>query len=178
MRKQAAWIGIVLWLALGACGPSRSGSSSASSGDEVVEFEDEAAARAAPAASEAVAEAEALLARGEAEQARALLERAAVDDPTDVRARLDLGLAHEMLEDYAAAESAYRAALEIDASFAEALNNLGALLRDQDRGEEAIALLRRAVEARPRFASAHLNLALALEDAADDAGAEATRTTR
>ena len=61
-----------------------------------------------------------------------------------------------MREDLAAAERAYRGAIEVDPTFAEALNNLGALLRDTDRGEEGIAMLRRAVEARPGLASAHL----------------------
>src|SRR5690606_37340706 len=141
-------------------------------GSEEIEFEDEAAARRAPPASEAVAEAESLIAAGEIERAVPLLEQAIARDPNDVRARLDLGLAHEMREDLAAAESAYRGAIDVDPAFAEALNNLGALLRDTERGEEGIAMLRRAIEARPGFASAHLNLALALEDAGDDVGAE------
>ena len=158
-------------LALGGCGGAST--RSATSSDEPIEFEDEAAARRAPPASAEVTEAESLIAQGRADDAVPLLERAIAANARDVRAHLDLGLAHELREDLEAAERAYRGAIEIDPAFAEALNNLGALLRDTERGEEGIAMLRRAIEARPGFASAHLNLALALEDAGDLEGAEA-----
>lgn len=156
-----------------ACGGAQTASTSGSGSEPPIEFEDEAAARRAPPATPEVTEAEGLIARGQADRAVPILERAIEASPSDVRARLDLGLAYELLEDLAAAERAYRGVLDVDPAMPEALNNLGALLRDTDRGEEGIAMLRRAVEARPGFASAHLNLALALEDAENLEGAEA-----
>lgn len=171
-RAHVGWMAALILAGCGGGAGQGGGSASAGGEEPALEFEDEAAARRAPPASEQVTEAEALIAQGEVARAIPLLEQAIAADPRDVRARLDLGLAHEMHEDLAAAEQAYRGALEVDAGFAEALNNLGALLRDTDRGEEGIAMLRRAVEARPGFASAHLNLALALEDAGDGEGAE------
>src|SRR5690606_21558015 len=80
---------------LGCGGGTTSAGSAGSAGSEEIEFEDEAAARRAPPASEAVAEAESLIAAGEIERAVPLLEQAIARDPNDVRARLDLGLAHE-----------------------------------------------------------------------------------
>lgn len=153
-------------------GAGGGGLGEASAGGEPIEFDDEARARRGPPASPEVAEAEEWIARGEAGPAIRILERVIASNPRDVRAHFDLGLAHELREDFAAAERAYRAALDIDPHFAEALNNLGALLRDVGRAEEARALLRRAIEVRPGFASAHLNLAFALEEAGDLEGAE------
>jgi protein O-GlcNAc transferase len=163
------------------CGPNaRQGSlagaeaqgDSGGSGDELT-FPDEAEARAAPPASEEVLAAEQLLAEGRPREAEQRLEAIVRSSPTDLRAFLDLGLSREMQEDLEGAEEAYRGALRVDAAFSEALNNLGALLRDTDRVEEGIAMLREAVRVRPGFASAQLNLGLALEDAGDDEGAEA-----
>jgi tetratricopeptide (TPR) repeat protein len=162
---------------LAACGSRGSGGGATSGSEEPIEFEDERAARLAPPASPEVTEAESLIAQGHADRAIPILERAIAANASDVRARLDLGLAHELEEDLAAAERAYRGAIEVDAGFAEGLNNLGALLRDTDRRDEGIEMLRRAIAARPGFASAHLNLGLALEDAGDDAGAEAAYRT-
>lgn len=153
-----------------ACGGAQP-SSSLRDPEQAIEFEDEAAARRAPAASETVAQAELLIAEGEADEAIPLLLRAIDETPADLRARLNLGLAYEMIESPGDAEEAYRGALGVDPSFAEALNNLGALLRDTGRIEEAAATLRRAIESRPGFASAYLNLALTLEDLGDDDGA-------
>lgn len=148
---------------------------SGGSGDENLEFEEERAeADALPATADVLA-AEALMADGRPREARVSLEGLLESTPDDLRAWLDLGLAYEMLEDLEHAEAAYRSAIEHGAGTtsqsAEVLNNLGALLRDTDRLDEALTLLRRAVELRPAFASAHLNLALALEDSGDDVGA-------
>jgi Flp pilus assembly protein TadD len=147
------------------------GTSEAGGGGELT-FPDEAEARAAPPASPEVLEAERLLAEGRPREAAQRLEAIIRQTPTDLRARLDLGLARELQDDLAGAEQAYRGALEVDPAFAEALNNLGALLRDTERVDEGLAMLREAVRVRPGFASAQLNLGLALEDAGDDEGAE------
>ena len=61
----------------------------------------------------------------------------------------------------AEAEQAFRTAVMLNPSFAEAWNNLCALLLSLERTEEAIAACVRAVEAYPDYADAHFNLALA-----------------
>jgi len=153
-------------------GGEPAGGGSSGEGGELT-FPDEEEARAAPPASEAVLAAEQALAEGRPREAEQQLEAIVRSTPTDLRARLDLGLSREMQDDLRGAEEAYRGALEVDATFSEVLNNLGALLRDTDRVEEAITILREAVRVRPGFASAQLNLGLALEDSGDDEGAEA-----
>lgn len=168
--------GLLLVLAVAAGCPQRGGSSTAATpddgvGDEDVMFPDERArereADRVPPAGETVERGEQMLAQGEADPAIALFQQALEEDPRDVRARFDLGLAYEMKGEPEPAERAYRAALEVDESFPEALNNLGLLLRAQGRLDEAVPLLREAVQARPDFAEAQLNLALALEESGD-----------
>ncbi|WP_026988856.1 tetratricopeptide repeat-containing sulfotransferase family protein [Fodinicurvata fenggangensis] len=68
-----------------------------------------------------------------------------------------------------------RLALEIDASFADAWSNLGSLLNQLGRPDEAEAACRRALELNPQDVDARANLALILEHASrlDDALAEA-----
>jgi len=181
MRLALSTIGSIAAFALlaSACGPPDGGSrprGGDGSGDEDIMFPDEAAASAhdAPAATPTVSRAEALLARGNADEARTILEGALLDGPEDPRARLDLGLALEMLGDARGAERAYRSALAALPDFPEALNNLGLLLREQERLDEAVEVLREAARVRPDFASAHVNLGLALEESGDlQAAAEA-----
>jgi Flp pilus assembly protein TadD len=128
--------------------------------------------RAVPKASQLVKDGEAKLQAKDVAGAKALFEQAIAEDPSDVRAHLDLGIVCELSGDGAGAEKAYRKAIELDASFAEALNNLGVLLRDRGDLDEASALLERAVAANPGSAAAHGNLALALEERKDVDGAE------
>ena len=176
MNRRA--LPLLLALVLAGCPAARPGSGTTASAEETsgddssIQFEDEAAAAAAPPASAELAAAESTIAEGRPLEARGMLERIVADHPDDLRAWLDLGLTREMLDDAAGAEEAYRSALRADATFTEALNNLGALQRDTDRLEEGIASLREAIRIRPGFASAHLNLGLALEDSGEDGAAE------
>ncbi len=62
---------------------------------------------------------------------------------------------HGRLEE---AERGYLAALQRNADEVDALHLLGLLRHQQGRHSEAVVLLRRAVDLRPRFAGAHLNL--------------------
>jgi Flp pilus assembly protein TadD len=165
-------------LALTGCGGASRGSlagggneTQQGAGAEEVEFPDETAARSEAPATPEVLEAETMLAEGRPLEAERRLEAIVRATPNDVRARLDLGLSREMQDDATGAEEAYRGAIEVDATFAEAWNNLGALLREAERVEEGVAALREAVRLRPGFASAQLNLGLALEDSGDDEGA-------
>ena len=57
-----------------------------------------------------------------------------------------------------------RRALELKPDFAEAHNNLGLVLREQGRPDEAVACYRRAVELKPDYVETHNNLGNALKD--------------
>jgi Flp pilus assembly protein TadD len=60
-----------------------------------------------------------------------------------------------------AVEYIYRA-LAVKPNWAEAYNNLGNALKDQERLDEAVACYRRALELKPDFAEAHHNQSLLL----------------
>lgn len=163
-RASLAWL-CVLALAGCASGPEQRPAQSADA--RLAE-----PARSVPQASQFVQQAEARLAENDAPGAHALLEQALRETPDDPRALLDLGIVREMLDDKQGAESAYRKAIEVDGTLAEALNNLGVLVRERGALDEAVALLVRATRANPHSASAHANLALAFEDAGDGEGAK------
>jgi tetratricopeptide (TPR) repeat protein len=88
---------------------------------------------------------------------RAALER----DPDLPYARAGLGDALAMLGDRAAAEEAYRRALQ-DEDMATARNSLGNLLASDGREEAAVAEFRRALELDPALHAARANLGAAL----------------
>ncbi len=73
--------------------------------------------------------------------------------------------------DPAAAEAAYRQALQIDPDHAEAYVNLGALLCEAARCSEAVELYERAVQRLPDAPLVHFNAAIALEDQQREADA-------
>ncbi|MBI3683609.1 MAG: tetratricopeptide repeat protein [Acidobacteria bacterium] len=83
-----------------------------------------------------------------------------------------LGIFRDELGDYAAAESAHRAALSLNPSNARLLNNLGYNLLLQEKTDDAIAHFRRALALDPRMETARNNLGLAL---ARNPGPEAER---
>ena len=66
--------------------------------------------------------------------------------------------------DFAEAEVAYRRVLALEPDNAEALNNLGNVLRTLKRPAEAVFLLRKALAARPEHPAILSNLGLALGD--------------
>ncbi len=66
--------------------------------------------------------------------------------------------------DAAAAEAAYRKALALDPGLADAALNLGALLCEAQRCDEAVTLYDEAVRRSPNEALLHFNRAIALED--------------
>ncbi len=66
--------------------------------------------------------------------------------------------------DIAAAEAAYRAALALEPGHPDASLNLGALLWEGKRLDEAVALYDQALRRHPNEALLHFNRALALED--------------
>jgi len=102
-----------------------------------------------------------LLAAGDWQGAVASFRTALERDPALATARAGLGDALSMLGDRAAAEEAYRRALQ-DEDMATARNSLGNLLTVEGRAEEAIAEYRRAIELDPELRTAHANLGGAL----------------
>jgi hypothetical protein len=121
--KLAARIGLLAVL-VAACGGSRpsSGAPNAALPDEPPP-----PARNVPGASPLVKQGEAKLQAKDLQGARALFEQAAMEDPHDARAQLDLGITAELLADPKAAEAAYRKAVEIDGNLAEARSTTSAL---------------------------------------------------
>ncbi|MCL4182632.1 MAG: tetratricopeptide repeat protein [Burkholderiaceae bacterium] len=63
-----------------------------------------------------------------------------------------------------AARAIYRRALALDPGHVDACLNLGALLCDAGRCDEAVRLYAQVLESRPDVAALHFNLAIALED--------------
>ncbi|MFG5408982.1 tetratricopeptide repeat protein [Piscinibacter sakaiensis] len=70
----------------------------------------------------------------------------------------------------AAAEAAYRAVLDRDPAHAHAALNLGALLCEVGRADEACRLLDAAIARHPDDALLHFNLAIAREDSGPGSG--------
>ena len=88
--------------------------------------------------------------------------RAAVDEqPQSYAAQVQLAMALEEQGNVTEAETHYRRALTIDEA-PSLYFNLGNVLKDQHRVDEAIAAYDRAIEMRPRFAEAHVHAAFAL----------------
>ncbi len=85
---------------------------------------------------------------------------------------LNQGLAHQRAGRLAQAEQVFRRILVSAADHPGALLALGTLLTQKDRAEEALPLLRRAVELRPGAAAGWNNLASALNALARHAEAE------
>lgn len=83
-----------------------------------------------------------------------------IDDPAHW---FELG-AHLEDNNRAAAEEAYRKAIAAAPAFADAYLNLGCLLCDAGRCDEAIRLYRAALKHAPDEPMLHFNLAIALED--------------
>ncbi|HXX67561.1 MAG TPA: tetratricopeptide repeat protein [Polyangiaceae bacterium] len=93
--------------------------------------------------------------------ARSSFEAALKKNPRDYQALFDLGMACEKLQDKSAAERAYRAALEAKPDLDAASAELSALLIDEGRADEAIAVARAGLAKRPGSAALHENLGVA-----------------
>jgi tetratricopeptide (TPR) repeat protein len=105
------------------------------------------------------------------ERAEEAYKRAIALDPGHLAARINLGrLLHEAGR-LADAERVYRDGLGQGGKDAVLWFNLGVLLEDMQRRDDAIAAYESAVRADPRFADGHYNLALAYEAAGNARGA-------
>lgn len=107
-----------------------------------------------------LAESGAKLERGEAEAVLALLERVTLP-LLSAEADTQRGTAQVYLGDAKTAEAAFRAAAEGDPKHYRALTNLGNVLLEAGRTDEAIELYERAVRLNEGFANAHHNLGVA-----------------
>jgi tetratricopeptide (TPR) repeat protein len=103
--------------------------------------------------------------QGRLDEAEAAYREILRAEPGNAVATHYLGLAAWQRGDVAGAERMMRDALARDASIPDFHNNLGLLLRDTGRAEEAIACFVRTAEVDPRWFEAHNNRGLALESA-------------
>jgi tetratricopeptide (TPR) repeat protein len=104
------------------------------------------------------------LERGDPAEALAMFTAILHDAPSDaLRARVynKRGIAHVRLGRRDDARRDFDEALAIDPRFAPALTNIGNMLLEEDRVDEAIAQYRSALAADDGYAFAHLNLAVA-----------------
>jgi tetratricopeptide (TPR) repeat protein len=96
-------------------------------------------------------------------EAKAVYESILEMQPGHAAAAINLGTIHYNERDFAGAERLYRHATEADSEYALAFFDLGNVLDEQQRLEEAIAAYERALALVPQYADAHYNLALAYE---------------
>jgi len=104
---------------------------------------------------------------GEYAAAYSHYQQALQTDPDCAAAWNNLGTWHQERGERPAAAECYQRALALDSEcgfhHAEAHNNLGTLLVDEDRIEEAESCYRAALRARPEFAEAHKNRGAVLQ---------------
>ena len=103
--------------------------------------------------------------RGQVDEAARLYAQVLRDDPGNAIATHYSGMVAWHRADLVDAERLLRASIAADAKVPDFHNNLGLLLRDTQRLDEAIACFRRALEVEPRWIEAFNNLGLALEAA-------------
>ena len=104
-----------------------------------------------------------LLEQGKPEEARGRVEAAAALDTGSAEVHRVMARVQNALGQRDSAEASYRLALSIDPTDSWSMNNLGLLLIDQGRFEEALGPLARAVELRPDAPAFANNLGVALE---------------
>jgi tetratricopeptide (TPR) repeat protein len=113
----------------------------------------------------------ALLAAGQPAPAAQQLEAALRGGAQAAEVRYNLGNAYVALGNAAAATQNFRRALELRPDYLEAYGNLGALYSRTGQNQLALEVLREGLRRFPASAPLHLNLAVALLQAGDRAGA-------
>jgi superkiller protein 3 len=93
------------------------------------------------------------------------------DDKRLAIARYNAARAHAALGRGDEAIREYEAALTLRPRFPEAQNNLGMILLDRERFEDAAKLFQKAVAAHPLLAAAHYGLGVALQNLGDNTNA-------
>ncbi len=107
-------------------------------------------------------------------EAESFFRQAADQNPENVVAHINLGLALHDQGKFAEAEASLRKAARLDPDLAEVHNNLGMVLRSSGKTSEAETSFRQAVRLKPGYAKAHNNLGLVLHDQAKFTEAEAS----
>jgi tetratricopeptide (TPR) repeat protein len=113
------------------------------------------------------------LAGGDVEGAKAAWKRIHDRDPKDGTGAVLLGLIDEKTGDKVGAEKAYKDAIRLRPDLEAAYVNLSALLIDQQRGDDAVAVARAGLAKVPSSAGLHANVATVLAATGDQAGAGA-----
>ena len=126
---------------------------------------------AAPGADLLLARALAAHQQGRVQEAERTYRELLEKEPANAIAMHYLGMSTWQRGDPAAAEPLLRKSIELLGTVPDFHNNLGLLLRDTRRTDEAIGCFRKALEVDPKWFQAYNNLGLALEDAGrfDDA---------
>ena len=113
----------------------------------------------------------AALAAGDVDGAKAAYKRLRDRDPKDGAASVLLGLIAEKQGDKLGAEKAYRDAIKARPDLEAAYVNLSALLIDQQRNDDALAVARAGLGKSPKSAGLHANVATILAAQGDQSGA-------
>ena len=120
---------------------------------------------ASPGADLLLARALAAHQQGRVEEAERTYRDILAQEPANAIALHYLGMSAWQRGEAAEAEPLLRKSIELLGTVPDFHNNLGLLLRDTRRTEEAIACFRKALAVDPRWFQAYSNLGLALEDA-------------
>jgi tetratricopeptide (TPR) repeat protein len=118
--------------------------------------------------SAAVFRATTLRQQGQAKEALAMLKEASQRYPQSQRIFRALGRTHVALEDYAAAEAAYRQAIRLQPDSLESQYECGLVLAHQGNRRGAAECFRQALRLRPDYGEAHYQLGRCLEILARD----------
>jgi tetratricopeptide (TPR) repeat protein len=102
-----------------------------------------------------------LMEAGRYDEAKEALLKATALAPEKWEYQCDLGEAYEKLDDDAAAEAAFKLAIELGQGEIEPLDRLSALLMRVDRVNEAVAVLEQILELNDKSAEHHYRLGLA-----------------
>jgi tetratricopeptide (TPR) repeat protein len=123
--------------------------------------------RSPPTAEELRHQAQRYLRRRDIRRALPLLQQALEMEPSNLEARINLGVALYLSQRYEEALPHFEFAVALDANNPTALMNLAATYDALGRLDDALTLLRRIAERFPNLPDVHYNLAVALAKKGD-----------